>query len=50
MNLQDFTVFVHGQNVLTITKYEGLDPETGSSYIPYLPPLRIVTFGAKVDL
>lgn len=37
-------VYVRGQNLFTVTKYKGLDPETGSSFIP---PLRTITAGAK---
>lgn len=39
-------LFLNAQNVLTITKYKGLDPETKSA----LPPLRIVTIGAQITL
>jgi TonB-linked SusC/RagA family outer membrane protein len=35
-------VFIQGQNLLTITNYRGLDPETQSSR---LPPLRVITGG-----
>lgn len=35
-------IFMHGQNLVTISKYEGLDPETGNSF---LPPLRVLTGG-----
>jgi len=36
------------QNLLTITNYKGLDPETLSSYS--LPPLKVMTVGIKIDL
>ena len=35
--------YLHGQNLLTITRYKGLDPETQS--MTSLPPLRIWTIG-----
>lgn len=41
-------IYIHGQNIATITKYTGLDPETRS--ISTLPPLRMWTIGAKVEL
>jgi TonB-dependent starch-binding outer membrane protein SusC len=41
-------VFLQGQNVLTFTKYKGLDPESGSSF--FLPPLRMLTAGVKVSI
>jgi TonB-dependent starch-binding outer membrane protein SusC len=39
-------VYVQGQNLFTITSYNGLDPETGA----VLPPLRILTMGIQVKL
>lgn len=37
--------YVHGQNLLTITRYKGLDPEAQS--ISSLPPLRVFTMGVQ---
>lgn len=48
MRLQDLTVFVQGQNLLTFTKYKGLDPETSGS--SSLPPLRTLTAGVKFKI
>lgn len=39
-------VFLNGQNLLTFTKYDGLDPETRSSSA--LPPLRFISLGTKI--
>jgi TonB-linked SusC/RagA family outer membrane protein len=47
-HLESCRFFVQGQNLLTLTKYKGLDPETLSSQT--LPPLRICTFGLKLVL
>ncbi|WP_177189275.1 SusC/RagA family TonB-linked outer membrane protein [Chitinophaga sp. YR573] len=41
-------VFINGQNLLTITPYKGLDPETLSN--ASLPPLRVFTFGIQASL
>ena len=41
-------VYTQAQNLLTITEYKGLDPETLSSAT--LPPLRVVTIGLQVSL
>jgi hypothetical protein len=41
-------IFIQGQNLLTITKYKGLDPETKGSAT--LPPLRVLTFGLQVSI
>lgn len=40
--------YMHGQNVLTITNWEGLDPETQNFYS--LPPLRFWSFGIELGL
>jgi TonB-linked SusC/RagA family outer membrane protein len=47
MGLQNLKLFALGQNLLTMTKYKGVDPESGSSNTP---PLHIVTVGLKVGL
>lgn len=47
LHLQNLRLFLQGQNLLTITKYEGLDPETQS--LGTLPSLRIVTVGFQVS-
>lgn len=40
-------LYILGQNLLTISNYFGLDPESrGTS----LPPLRVITFGAQITL
>ncbi|WPQ63344.1 SusC/RagA family TonB-linked outer membrane protein [Chitinophaga sancti] len=47
-HLQGLKLYAHAQNLLTITNYIGLDPETKSS--SSLPPLRMVTLGLQVNL
>lgn len=39
-------LFFEGQNVLTFTKYVGLDPEFRSA--GYLPPLRVLSMGTQL--
>lgn len=39
-------MFLQGQNLLTITKYKGADPEFKS--VGYLPPLRMITAGTQI--
>lgn len=47
MHLKSARIYFQGQNLLTITKYKGLDPETqGLS----LPPLRMITGGVQFSL
>lgn len=44
--ISNLRVFLQGQNLLTITNYLGLDPETQSSF--RLPPLRTITTGLQL--
>lgn len=44
INVQGLRMFAQVQNLLTITDYSGLDPETGSA----LPPLRMFTLGMQM--
>jgi TonB-linked SusC/RagA family outer membrane protein len=47
LKIQTAKIYCQGQNILTITDYRGLDPESqGSS----LPPLRVITVGLQVAL
>ncbi len=48
VSLKDLKVYAQGQNIITITNYRGLDPETMS--FSSLPPLRVITLGVKIDL
>jgi len=48
IHLQSLRIFSQGQNLLTITNYKGLDPETLST--TSLPPLRVLTVGFQVTL
>ena len=45
--LEQARVFIQGQNLLTITDYIGLDPESRGFN---LPPLRVISVGASVTL
>lgn len=47
INLQSLRLYLQGQNLLTITPYRGLDPETESLG---LPPIRIITAGLSITL
>jgi TonB-linked SusC/RagA family outer membrane protein len=42
-----FSLFMRGQNLLTLTSFKGFDPE--SMYSASIPPLRVVTTGIKLD-
>jgi hypothetical protein len=46
-HLQTARVYIQAQNLLTITGYKGLDPETQGLT---LPPLRMITGGVRVSL
>jgi TonB-linked SusC/RagA family outer membrane protein len=45
IHLQNCRIYLQGQNLLTITKYLGMDPEAG--YVQNLPPLRMLTTGIQ---
>ena len=45
--MQKFRIFVSGENLFTITKYPGLDPELGTT-IGY-PLMRSVSLGAQIS-
>ena len=47
LHVQTCRVYIQGQNLLTITKYLGYDPETQSAV---LPPIRVMTAGIQVSL
>ncbi|GGB02480.1 SusC/RagA family TonB-linked outer membrane protein [Puia dinghuensis] len=46
MHLTLLQVYVAGQNLLTVSKYKGLDPENMTS--SHMPPLRVYTGGINV--
>lgn len=45
MNLKSMRVYVQGQNVITMTNYEGMDPE--NQRFASLPALRMLTIGGQ---
>lgn len=45
--IQDAKIYLQGQNLFTLTDYNGWDPETGNFGIP---PLRIVSIGLQLNL
>ncbi|MEC5146409.1 TonB-linked outer membrane protein, SusC/RagA family [Chitinophaga sp. 180180018-2] len=47
IHTQEIRIFSNAQNILTLTKYKGLDPEIQSMS---LPPLRTIVFGCRVTL
>ena len=47
-HFQNVRLFVQGQNLLTFTHFQGLDPETLTNTT--LPPLRVWTFGVQLGL
>ncbi|MDX1718594.1 MAG: SusC/RagA family TonB-linked outer membrane protein [Salegentibacter mishustinae] len=47
--LKDCKLFIHGQNLLTLTPYEGLDPELPSSGTS-LGSLRTISGGLQINL
>jgi TonB-linked SusC/RagA family outer membrane protein len=47
-HLEGCRIYIQGQNLLTFTRYRGLDPENLSTIS--LPPLRVLTVGIQVTL
>ncbi|PXX29947.1 SusC/RagA family TonB-linked outer membrane protein [Arenibacter sp. ARW7G5Y1] len=47
LNIKAMNLYVRGQNLLTITKYKGLDPQGGRGAVP---PLRTITCGIQLNL
>lgn len=52
LKLQNVRIYAQGQNLLTFTKYNGLDPETTQSAanVIRLPSLRMFTAGIELSL
>ena len=48
VNIQSCQIYARAQNLLTITRFRGLDPENQS--LSYLPPLRMLTMGIQMSL
>lgn len=46
--IKNITIFLRGQNLLTLTNYRGLDPENQS--FSRLPPLKVFIAGVQVQL
>jgi TonB-linked SusC/RagA family outer membrane protein len=46
--LQNCRIYVQGQNLITITKYRGLDPENQN--VTALPPLKVLVVGLQFGL
>ncbi len=48
LKLTNGSFYINGQNLITLTSFEGVDPESQTVYA--LPPLRVITFGIKIGL
>ena len=46
LHCESSRVFIQGQNLLTFTNYNGIDPETAS--LSNLPPLRVIMLGLQI--
>ena len=47
LGIKEMKIFIHGENLITLARFRGLDPETGNQV---LPPLRMLTVGLHVQL
>ena len=52
VRLQSARIYLQAQNLLTITDFKGLDPESQQFGVstPFLPPLRVITAGIQLSL
>lgn len=50
LKITNASLYVQGQNLLTITSYKGHDPESGSINPYGLPPLKILAVGIRASL
>jgi len=48
LHLQNCRLYIQGQNVLTITRYKGMDPENQT--ISGIPPLKVWVAGIQLSL
>ncbi|MBC9797032.1 SusC/RagA family TonB-linked outer membrane protein [Sinomicrobium weinanense] len=49
IGLNDCKIYLHGQNLWTITRYKGPDPQSApAGSLSYLPPLRTITAGVQL--
>jgi len=48
IKIKSIRLFIQAQNLLTVTKYKGMDPENQS--LQQIPPLRVLTAGVQVSL
>jgi hypothetical protein len=47
---QFLQIYIQAQNILTISGYEGYDPETSGNLTLMIPPLKTINIGAKIIL
>jgi len=47
LKLSKARLYATGQNLLTLTRYEGPDPESQGRF--FLPPLRVITVGVQIN-
>ncbi|OQP59681.1 hypothetical protein A3860_36540 [Niastella vici] len=47
LHIQNLLIYLRAQNLGVITRYKGIDPESGATG---LPPLQLITAGATIEL
>ncbi|SHN45520.1 SusC/RagA family TonB-linked outer membrane protein [Chitinophaga sp. CF418] len=51
LKVSDAKIYVQGQNLFTLTKFDGMDPETSKPLqTPSLPPLKTINIGLQISL
>jgi hypothetical protein len=50
INMKNVNLYLRGQNIFTISNYQGLDPETQQQFGNVVPPLKMFTVGIQCSL
>jgi len=50
INMKNVNLYLRGQNIFTISNYQGLDPETQQGFGNVVPPLKMFTVGIQCSL
>jgi len=49
LSISNLKLYVSGKNLLTFTKWEGVDPELGLGILPAIPIMSNYTFGLNLE-
>lgn len=49
LKINNLKIFISAKNLVTLTKWNGVDPETGTGFVPGAPVLKSYTVGINVE-